>query len=189
MSLTVMNIALLSAQQALHFFHRGPAVGGHRLHPGVRQPSIARGQAGGPDRPQGHVPDRASRLRRRVGDRQRVGQLRHADHRAGLPGRVRRAAGAVDAVAAHHHVHRAEGPQPGVRRLRGDRRGRRRGRAAARRRADRVPVLAVDAVREPAHRGRGVCRGARCCWVGSHPRPGPGWTSQVRCWPPAACSA
>ena len=32
------------------------------------------------------------------------------------------AAGAVGAVAADHHVHRAEGPQQGVRHLRGDRR-------------------------------------------------------------------
>src|SRR6266436_6774013 len=60
------------------------------------------------------------------------------------------------AVAADHHVHRAEGPRQGVRRLRGDRRGRRRDRPAARRRADPVPVLAVDAVCEPALRRGGV---------------------------------
>jgi MFS family permease len=50
------------------------------------------------------------------------------------------------AVAADHHLHQAEGPQQGVRHLRGDRRNRRGNRAAARRLAHRVPVLAVDAV-------------------------------------------
>ncbi len=140
------------------FHHRGPAVGGHRLHPGVRQPAAARRQAGRPAGPQGHVPDRPGRLRRSVGCRRRLGQLHHADHRAGLPGRVRGAAGALGAVAADHHVHRAEGPQQGVRYLRGDRRGRRRDRPADRRRADRVPVLAVDAVCEPALRRGGVHR-------------------------------
>ena len=66
----------------------------------------------------------------------------------------------VGAVAADHHVHRAEGPRQGVRHLRGDRRGRRRGGPAARRRADRVPVLAVDAVCEPDLRRGGVHRGS-----------------------------
>ena len=134
-------------------------MGGHRLHPGVRQPAAARRQAGRPAGPQGHVPDRPGRVRGGLGHRRRLGQLHHADHRAGLPGRFRRAAGAVGLVAADDHVHRAEGPQPGVRRLRGDRRGRRGGGPAARRRADRIPVLAVDAVREPDLRRRGVRRG------------------------------
>ena len=148
--------AVGAAGTALH--HGGPAVGGHRLRPGVRQPTFARRQAGGPAGPEGHVLDRAGRLRGRVGDRRRVGQLRHAGDRAGLPGRVRRAAGALGAVAADHHVHRAEGPRQGVRRLRGDRRGRRRDRAAARRRADRVPVLALVHVREPVLRRGGLYR-------------------------------
>ena len=52
----------------------------------------------------------------------------------------------------------AEGPRQGVRRLRGDRRGRRRGGPAAGRRADRVPVLAVDAVCEPDLRRGGLRR-------------------------------
>ena len=141
------------------FHHRGPAVGGHRVLAGVRQPAAARRPAGRPAGPQGHVPGRPGRFRGRVGHRRRLGQLHHADHRAGLPGRVRGAAGAVGAVAADHHVHRAEGPRQGVRRLRGDRRGRRRGGPAARRRADRVPVLAVDAVREPDLRRGGLCGG------------------------------
>ena len=149
--------AVRSAGAALH--HRGPAVGGHRLHPGVRQLAAARRPAGRPAGPQGHIPDRPGRVRGRLGHRRRLGQLHHADHRAGLPGRVRRAAGALGAVAADHHVHRAEGPRQGVRHLRGDRRGRRRDRAAARRRADRVPVLALVHVCEPDLRRGGVHRG------------------------------
>ena len=139
------------------FHHGGPAVGGHRLHPGLRQPAPARRPAGRSAGPQGHVPGRPGRFRGCLGHRRRLGQLHHAGHRAGLPGRVRGAAGAVGAVAADHHVHRAEGPRQGVRRLRGDRRGRRRGGPAARRRADPVPVLAVDTVCEPDLRRGGLC--------------------------------
>ncbi len=141
-------------------------MGGHRLHAGVRQPAAARRQAGRPAGPEGHVPDRPGRVRRGVGYRRRLGQLHHADNRAGLPGRVRGAAGAVGVVVADHHVHRAEGPRQGVRRLRGDRRGRRRGGPAARRRANPISVLAVDAVCEPdlrrgsLHRRRAVAEAA-----------------------------
>ena len=43
---TIVNIALPSAQTALHFSTRQPAVGGHRVRTGVRQPAAARRQAG-----------------------------------------------------------------------------------------------------------------------------------------------
>ena len=148
--------AVRAARAALQ--HGGPAVGGHGLHPGVRQPAPARREAGRPARPEGDVPDRTGRLRGRLGHRRCLGQLRHAGDRARLPGRVRRDPGAVGAVAADDHVHRAEGSRQGVRRLRRDRRGRRRRGPAARRRADRVPVLALDAVRQPDLRGPRVRR-------------------------------
>ena len=135
-------------------------MGGHGLHADVRQPAAARREAGRPARAEGDVPDRPARLRGRLGHRRRLGQFRHAGDRAGLPGRVWRALGAVGAVAADDHVQRAEGARQGVRRLRGDRRGRRRGGPAARRHADRVPVLALDAVRQPDLRGRGLHRGS-----------------------------
>ena len=150
------RVAVRAAGAALR--HRGPAVGGHRVHPGVRQPAAARRQAGRPAGAEGHVPDRPGRLRRCVGHRWRLGQLRHADNRTGLPGRIRGAAGAVGAVVADYHVHHAEGPWQGVWHLRGDRWGWRRGGPAARRRADGVPVLALDAVCEPPLRRGGARR-------------------------------
>ena len=133
-------------------------MGGHGIHPVVRQPAPARREAGRPARPEGDVPDRPARLRRRLGHRRGLGQFRHAGDRAGLPGRVRRDPGAVGAVPADDHVQRSEGPRQGVRRLRRDRRGRQRRRPAARRRADRVPVVAVDALHQPGLRGRGLHR-------------------------------
>ena len=78
-------------------------------------------------------------------------------------GAFARAPGAVGAVAADDHVHRAEGARQGVRHLRRDRRGRRRDRPAARRRADRVPVLALDALREPDLRRAWPSSAERSC--------------------------
>ena len=76
------------------------------------------------------------------------------------PGRLRRAARPRGAVAALDHVHRPGRARQGVRRLRRDRRRRRRGRPAARRRAHRVPRLALDDVRQPRLRDpRGDRRG------------------------------
>ena len=58
------------------------------------------------------------RLRRRLRGRRRLGQLHHAGDGTGLPGSLRRAAGAVGPVAADQHIHRSEGTGQGVRRLR-----------------------------------------------------------------------
>ena len=63
-----------------------------------------------------------------------------------------RDAGAGRAVAADHHVHRPEGARQGIRRLWRHRRRGRGGRAAARRRADVVPVLALVPVHQPVLR-------------------------------------
>ncbi len=52
----------------------------------------------------------------RLGDRRAGAVLRHARRRARAAGRVRRAAGAVGAVAADRHVRRLAGPREGVRR-------------------------------------------------------------------------
>ena len=62
-----------------------------------------------------------------------------------LQGAVRRAARPRRPLAADDHVHRPRRARQGVRHLRRDRRRRRRHRPAARRRADRVPVLALVA--------------------------------------------
>ena len=124
LDLTVMNVALPSAQRALHFttvdrqwvvtaytlaFGSLLLLGGRLADLLGRKVTFLAGLAG-------------------FAGVSAIGgasvNFDHAGHRAGLPGRVRGAAGAVRAVAADHHVHRAEGPRPGVRRLRGDRRGR-----------------------------------------------------------------
>ena len=82
----------------------------------------------------------------------------HAGDRPRLPGCVRRVHGALRAVPADHDVRRDQGPGPGVRRVRRHRRRGRGHRAAARRDADRVPVLALVPVREPVLRRRGRYR-------------------------------
>ena len=66
-----------------------------------------------------------------------------------LQGIVRRPARTVRTRAADDDLHRAARPQQGLRHLRRCRRQRRRGRPPARRRPDRVPVLALVPVREP----------------------------------------
>ena len=151
---TVMNIALPSAQHALHFstVDRQWVVTAYTLR--VRQPAVARRQAFRPVRPESDVPDRADRLRGRLGHRRRVDKLRDAGDRACLPGRVRGDPGAVRAVGADHHVHPAGRARQGLRRLRRDRGGGGSGRPAARRRADLLPVLALGAVHQPRLRRR-----------------------------------
>jgi hypothetical protein len=73
--------------------------------------------------------------------------------------------GALRVVPAGHHVPGRAGQDQGARRLRRDGRPRLGGRPAARRRAHRVPELALGAVHQRAHRGRGADRHRR-------PRPG-----------------
>ena len=84
---------------------------------------------------------------------------------------------------------RTEGPGQGVRRLRGHRHSRRRRRPAAGRGADRVPVLAVDAVREPDLRRGGVCRRGPAAAAPVIPCPSPSSTSRAWSWSAARCSA
>ena len=81
------------------------------------------------------------------------------DRGARAPGRVRRAARARRALAADDDVHGPEGARQGVQRLRRDRRHGRRDRPAARRRADRDARLALVPVRVGRVRGsRRDCR-------------------------------
>jgi len=111
LDLTVMNIALPSAQRALHFtiVERQWVVTAYTLAFGSLLPLGGR---------------LADLLGRKV------------TFLTGLVGFA-----GVSAIGRH---------------LRGDRRGRRRGGPADRRRADPIPLLAVDALREPDLRGGGV---------------------------------
>ena len=151
---------------------RGPAVDRDGVLAVVRQPAAVLRPGGRPHRPQGGLHHRPDRVRRRVGHRRRVGELRDAGHRARLPGRVRRDAGAGRAFPADHHVQRPEGARQGVRRLRRDRRRGRRGRPAARRRADRVPVVALVPLHQPVLRRRRRVPAGRCCSSGRPASPG-----------------
>ena len=159
LDITIMNIALPSAQAALHFNNadRQWVITAYSLV--VREPAAVRRPDRRPVRPQGRLHHRAGRVRGGLGRGRRVGQLRHARDRASQPGSVRGAAGAGRAVAADHDVHQPGRAEPGVRHLRSHRRRRRPGRPAARRRAHRVPGLALVPVREPAVRRGGRGRG------------------------------
>ena len=116
-------------------------------------------------------------------------QLRHARRGPRLPGRLRRAAGPGRAVPADHHVRGHEGPGQGVRRLRRHRRRRRRGRPAARRAADPVPDLALVPVRQPRLRRDRVRRSRRAAAPAAGQPAGHGWTCPGSSPRSAACSA
>ena len=104
---TIVNIALPSAQRSLHFSHRQPAVGRHRLRPCLRQPSAAGRQARRPVRSQVDADRRAHGLRGGVGDRRDGAIVRDARRRPGAPRRVRRAPRPLGARTA-------DGDLPGI---------------------------------------------------------------------------
>ena len=147
-------------------FDRRPAMGRYRVRPRVRQPVAARWPARRPARPQARLHHRTHRLRGSFGDRRRGERVRHAGHRAGRARGLRSDARAGRPRAAHDHIHPIERARESVRNLRRDRRWRRCGRAAARRRAHRIPVVALVHVREPGLRDR---RGYR--WHGALAQP------------------
>src|SRR2546430_2187991 len=87
------------------------------------------------------------------------------------PGRRRRAGRPGRAVADHHHLPRGPAAHPGVRRVRRDEHRRRRDRPDRRRPADHLRLVAVGAVRQPAHRRRGPA--GRTAGAGRDPPPPP----------------
>ena len=146
---TIVNIALPTAQQALGFSNgsRQWIVTGYALAFGSLLPLGGRlGDVFGRRRA---LLVGFARLRRRLGVRRGRAELRVAAGGAGAPGSLRRAARPLRARPADDDLHRGARPQQGLRDLRRGRRQRRRGRPAARRRAHRVPLLALVPVREP----------------------------------------
>ena len=85
-------------------------------------------------------------------------------------------------------VHQPGRARQGLRRLRRDRRLRRRGRPAARRRAHRVPELALDHVRQPRLRDPGHPRRDGACCTRPRATARPRSTSPARSPRPPACS-
>ena len=129
---TIVNIALPSAQKALRHLRRRPAVGHHRLHPGLRRPAAAR------------RPDRRLFGRKRTFLIGLVGfagasalggaaaGLGHAVRRPRPAGRLRaRCSPPPRSSLLDHDLHRPQGARQGVRHLRRDRRRRRRDRPAS----------------------------------------------------------
>ncbi|MGR7003218.1 hypothetical protein ACU686_43320 [Yinghuangia aomiensis] len=113
---TIVNIALPSMQADLGMSDSGPAMGGHRLRPGVRRPAAARRPDQRTVRPPPHVLGQPRRLR---GPHRRSAAPRNppAPCSPPAPSRdVRRRDGPGGAVTAHPDVHRPAGPRQGVRR-------------------------------------------------------------------------
>ena len=108
--------------------------------------------------------------------------------RARRAGRLRRAARAVRARAARDHLHRPGRARQGVRHLRRDRRRRLRDRPAARRDPHRVARLALVPVREPADRRARRDRRAAADRERRAARPPEARPRRARRWSPRGCS-
>ena len=149
---SIVNIALPVGAGGPRHHRRQPAVDGHGLHAGLRQPAAA----GRPDRrlhrPQAHLHHRPARLRRRLRARWHRQQPGAAVRRPRPAGRLRRPDGAGRAVDRHRDLHRAQGAGQGVRRLRCARRWRCGDRPDRRRRPHRVRVVALVPRRQRAGR-------------------------------------
>ena len=131
--------------------HR-PGVGGQRLRPDLRRPAAAR-------RPGRRHPRPSPGVHRRHGPVLAGLAARRVRHHAGLAARGPRGAGRRRrghrpdrAGPDHHHLPGGTAAQPGDGRLLRDEHRRRRGRPDGRRPADHLPVLALGAVRQRAHR-------------------------------------
>ena len=137
-----------------------PAVGDHRLHPGLRRAAAA----GWPDRrlrwPQADVHRRPHRVRRRFGTRRPGPGSGPAVRRTCSSGGVRRGDGPCSPVPADHHLPvRPEGAGQGLRRLRRGVRRRGSHRRPARRHPHPVRLVALVPAGERPHRpaGRLLC--------------------------------
>ena len=139
----------LGAARARLLQHRS-AVGGHRLHVGVRRLPPPRRAHQRHDRAEAHADDRRDRLRPGVGRRRSGADHAHADRRPRAAGPLRRAVGPVGAVDPHLDLLRPEGAGACLRDLRHHRHRRVRLRAHPRRLPDPVRRLALVPVREPA---------------------------------------
>ena len=160
---TVVNIALPSAQQALEFSNdqRQWVITAYALAFGSLL--LLGGRIGDLFGRKRAFVVGLGRLRGRERARRLRAELRGARRRPRAAGRLRRAARAGRALAADDDVRRPRGARQGVRHLRRGRRRRRGDRPHPRRRADRVPQLALVPLREPRVRRPGdVRRRCRC---------------------------
>jgi hypothetical protein len=128
------------------------AVDRDRLHPRPRGPAHGRRAGRKPLQPQADFRHRPDWVCSRIGGGRSGPELRHARRRSCAAGRLRSAARALRPLAPDNDIHRLRRAWQGVWDLGCGRRQRGRRRPAARRRAHRVPVLALVPVREPRRR-------------------------------------
>ena len=164
LDVSIVNVALPSIGKALNFSRDEPPVGHHRLRDHLRRLPAARRPRGRPARTAARLP----RRRRRLHDRLVLLRPRlvggRADRRARRAGPRRGDHLAGRALDHHDDVRGGRRAQQGARHLGRDRRLGRRGRRARRRRADQVPRLGVDLLRQrPGRRDRVRCSRRGSC--------------------------
>ena len=155
LDVTIVNVALPSIQEDLHFSHVEPRVGRQRLPDRVRRPAAAGRPPRRPDRAPAHLPRRRRAVHARLGA---VRRWRRAQTVLVAARFVQGIGGAMTSAVILGHdrddVPRAARAGQGDRRVRVRRLGGRLCRAARRRRADAVDQLALDLLREHADRHR-----------------------------------
>ena len=149
-------------------FAGGPGLGGQRVPDRVRRAAAAGRAARGPGRAAGRVPDRAGCVHGGLAGVRAGGEPGDAHRGAVRAGHRRRDDLRGDPGHDRDHVPRAAGAGPGDRRVRLRRLRGRGGRAAGRRDPHPGAELALDLLRQPAHR-----RDHRRLRGADH-RPGPG---------------
>ena len=174
LDVAIVNVALPTIKNDLHFSRRRPAVGDHRLRDRVRRRPPARRPDGRPARPPAHLHGRNGRVHGLLpAQRPRlvVGLADRLPRPAGARRRAARAGGTLD---PDHDVQGGARPQRRTRNLGRSLRKRGRGRRPARWRADQRAQLVVDLLHQrPRRRARaraqpGASEGEPC-----RPRPPP----------------
>ena len=172
---TIVNVALPAIQSDLGFSQSAPGLGRQRLPDPVRRPAAAGRPARRPDRAPLDLPHRPDRLHRGLARLRPGADQRRPDRRPLHPGHRRRADLGRHPRHARDHVPRAARPGPGHRRLQpssaaaGGSIGLLAGGVLT-----QAHQLALDLLRQPAHRHRHRrrSRAAARARPGHRPRPG-----------------
>ena len=136
-----------------------PAMGGHCLFVDLRRPAAVRRSAGRPVRTPTHLLARTGAVHRGQPVGWVLPEPADPDRRSSPPGRGRRRPVPGHSDHPHRHLHRAAGPGQGARCLDCGSRRRRCGGGTLRGDPDRPVVVAMDPLRQRAHRDRGLLAG------------------------------
>ena len=150
---TIVNVALPDVAARPRRQHHAAAVGGGRLHPGLRRAAAHHGLARRPLREAGCPCHRAVGHGHGVDPVVVRQQCRSAHRHPGADGRRRRADHARHPLDHHQCVHRPQGARPGHRHLVGDGRRRRRHRPGHRRLAAGALLVGIGLPGQRARRG------------------------------------